>query len=47
MTNAELVINMLGELAPTEISKTENPKGFKESKIVARDCGNMVDNSLK
>lgn len=28
MTNAELVINMLGELATTEISKTENPEGF-------------------
>lgn len=39
MTNAELVINMLGELATTEISKTENPQGFEESKIVARDGG--------
>ena len=28
MTNAELVINMLGELATTEISKVENPEGF-------------------
>ena len=35
MTNAELVINMLGELATTEISKTENPQGFEESKTVA------------
>ena len=33
MTNAELVINMLGELATTEISKSENPDGFEESKI--------------
>lgn len=34
MTNAELVICMLGELATTEISKTENPQGFKESKLL-------------
>ena len=27
MTNADLFINMLGELATTEISKTENPQG--------------------
>ena len=47
MTNAELVINMLGELATTEISKTENPKGFEESKIVARDGGNIAGNALR
>ena len=47
MTNAELVINMLGELATTEISKTENPKGFKESKIVAKDGGNIAGNALR
>lgn len=47
MTNAELVINMLGELATTEISKTENPQGFKESKIVARDGGNIAGNALR
>ena len=47
MNNTDLVINMLAELVTTEISKTENPQGFEESKIVARDCGNMVDNSLK
>ena len=47
MTNAELVINMLGELATTEISKTENPQGFEESKIVARDGGNIAGNVLR
>ena len=36
MTNAELVINMLGELATTEISKSENPNGFEESRDVAK-----------
>ena len=47
MTNAELVINMLGELATTEISKTENPQGFEESKIIARDGGNIAGNALR
>ena len=47
MTNAELVINMLGELATTEISKTENPQGFEESRIVARDGGNIAGNALR
>ena len=46
-TNAELVINMLGELATIEISKTENPHGFEESKIVARDGGGIAGNALR
>ncbi|WP_305554517.1 Bro-N domain-containing protein [Methanobrevibacter sp. V74] len=47
MTNAELVINMLGELATTEISKTENPEGFKESKIIAKRGGDIAGNARK
>ena len=47
MTNAELVINMLGELATTEISKTENPGGFEESKHVAKRGGNIAGNARK
>ena len=47
MTNDELVINMVGELATTEISKTENPQGFEESKIVARDGGSIAGNALR
>lgn len=47
ITNAELVINMLGELATTEISKTENPQGFEESKTVARDGGSIAGNALR
>lgn len=45
MTNAELVINMLGELATTEISKSENPDGFEESKIIAHDGGSIAGNA--
>ena len=47
MTNAELVINMLGELATTEISKSENPDGFEESKIVAHDGGSIAGNARR
>lgn len=47
MTNAELVINMLGELATTEISKSENPDGFEESKTIAQDGGNIAGNARR
>lgn len=30
-----------------KISKTENPQGFEESKIVARDGGNIAGNALR
>jgi hypothetical protein len=35
MTNTELVLNMLAEVAATDISAAEQPKGFQESKKVA------------
>lgn len=47
MTNAELVINMLGELATTEISKSENPNGFDESQDVAKRGGNIAGNARR
>ena len=47
MTNAELLINMLGELATTEISKSENPNGFKESKNVAKRGGDIAGNTRR
>lgn len=42
MTNAELVLNMLAELSTTEISKKENPKGFRESMRVASRGGSVA-----
>ena len=36
MTNTELVLNMLAEVAATEISQTEQPVGFAESADVAK-----------
>ena len=47
MTNAELVINMLGELATTEISKSENPNGFEESQDVAKRGGTIAGNARR
>ena len=47
MTNAELVINMLGELATTEISKSEDPEGFEESKKIAKRGGDIAGNARK
>ena len=47
MTNAELIINKPGESATTEISKTENPQGFEESKIIAKDGGSIAGNALR
>lgn len=47
MTNAELVINMLGELATTEISKSENPNGFEESQDVAKRSGTIAGNARR
>ena len=44
---SELVINMLGEMATTEISKVENPDGFEESKTVAIDGGTIAGNARR
>ncbi len=45
MTNLELVLNMLAEVSTTEISKEVNPKGFEESKKVARKGGSIAKNA--
>ena len=42
MTNMELILNMLAEGTTTEISKTENPLGFDESKIIAKEGGEFA-----
>lgn len=47
MTNTELVLNMLAEVSTTEISRNENPKGFNESKNVAKRGGNVAGNARK
>ena len=47
MTNTELVLNMLAEVATTEISRNENPKGLNKSKHVAKRGGNVAGNARK
>ena len=47
MTNMELILNMLAEASTTEISKTENPDGFNESRDVAKRGGNIAGNTRR
>ena len=42
MTNQELVLNMLAEMATTDISKARNPKNFTEHADTARRGGNIA-----
>jgi len=42
MSNLELVLNMFGEVATTEISKITNPDGFDQSKTVAKRGGRVA-----
>ena len=42
MTNLELALNILAEATTTEISKARNPRGFRESKVVAQEGGSIV-----
>jgi len=39
MTNIELALNILAEASTTEISKAQNPRGFRQSAEVARKGG--------
>ncbi len=41
MTDLELIFNMLGEKATTEISSQEKPKGFEANRKVAKRGGNV------
>lgn len=47
MTNLELILNMLAEATTTEISQVENPKGFEESRDVAKRGGNIAGNTRR
>ena len=42
MTNIELALNTLAEVATTEISKQRNPKGFSESRQAAQTGGKIA-----
>jgi hypothetical protein len=47
MSNLELVLNMLAEATTTEISKEKKPKGFVESKVIAKQGGTIAGNTRK
>ena len=47
MTNLELVLNMLAEVATTEISKEKKPKTFSENKDIAKKGGNTAKKARK
>lgn len=42
MTNTELILNMLAEASTKDISLATSPKDFKESKIVAKQGGEVA-----
>ena len=42
MTNTELILNMLAESAATDLSREQNPKGFKQSANVAKKGGSVA-----
>ena len=45
MTNIELALNTLAEVATTEISRQRNPKGFNESQQTAQAGGRIAKNA--
>lgn len=42
MTNIELALNTLAEASATELSKSQNPKGFRENAHVAKQGGSVA-----
>ena len=47
MTNLELVLNMLGEVSTTELSKEHKPKSFNENKTIAKQGGGVAGSARK
>ena len=47
MTNIELALNILAEASATEISKAQNPRGFRQSAEVARKGGMIAGDARK
>lgn len=47
MTDLELIFSMLGEASTTAIVKTQNPLGFVENKIVAKQGGRIAGDARK
>ena len=47
MNNLELVLNMLAEATTKEISKEKKPTSLDESKVIAKQGGNIAGNTRK
>lgn len=47
MTTLEIVLNMLAEATTIEITKTMNPMGLEENKVVAKRGGGIAGNARK
>ena len=47
MTNIELALNTLAEASVTEIGKSKNPKGFRQSAAVAREGSKIAGDARK
>jgi hypothetical protein len=47
MTNTELILNMLAETSTKDISQAVNPNNFEESKLIAKQGGNIAGNARK
>ena len=47
MTNIELALNILAEASATEISKAQNPRGYKQCAEVARKGGKIAGDARR
>lgn len=47
MTDLELIFSMLGEASTTAITKTKNPRGFIQNKVVAKQGGKIAGDARK
>jgi len=47
MSNIELILNMLAEATTSEISKEKKPATFIESKVIAKQGGQVAGNARK
>jgi len=47
MTDLELIFSMLGEASTTEIVKNQNPQGFFQNKIAAKQGGTIAGDARK
>lgn len=47
MTDLELIFNMLGEAATTEIARSKDTQGFEENRVVAKKGGKIAGDARK